>query len=162
MLSALLRCRRGELIVSVVQVSPEPSSALPSRITVTCTICPTLLAAQRVGEIVQIVNRLIAKLHEYVAGLESCLRRGRIRLHVAETHAVLDRRKIGNRAEIRPVTASAAVRRVTPVCGLFSGATATNCGAPRRASSSSATLAIDVQQSAASGALILSHVSEGL
>ena len=64
-------------------------------------------AAQRIGEVVQIMNRHGSKLDQHVAGLESCLGRRRSRLHVGEFHAVGLLSKIRDGAEARPVTAAA-------------------------------------------------------
>src|SRR5580704_27498 len=68
-------------------------------------------AAQRVGEIVQIVDRLIAKLYKDVAGLEPSLRRGRPRANVGKFDAVFLLPEIRDRAEIGAVSAATSTAR---------------------------------------------------
>src|ERR1039458_2924324 len=70
-----------------------------------------LTAAQRVGEIVQIVNRLAAELHQDVARFEACLCRRRSRPYFGEAHAVLHLAEVGNGTEVRPITSATAAHR---------------------------------------------------
>src|SRR5664280_3556951 len=71
-----------------------------------------LTAAQRVGEIVEVVNRLAAELHQDVARFESCLRRWRSRPYVGKAHAVFNLAEVRNGAEIRPVASATAAHRL--------------------------------------------------
>src|ERR1700680_3654234 len=64
-------------------------------------------AAERVGEVVQILDRLVAELDQNVSRFQSGLRRRRVWLHVGKFDAVFGLAKVGNGTEIWTVAASA-------------------------------------------------------
>src|SRR5580698_983160 len=66
------------------------------------------MGAERVGEVVEIVDGLVAELHEHVAGFESGFRGGGAGLHVSEFHAICFVAKIRNRSEVWAVALAAA------------------------------------------------------
>src|SRR5689334_13664094 len=65
-------------------------------------------AAQRVCEVVEIVNGLLGEIDEHVAGFEARLGGGRAGLNVAEAHAVFRLAEVGNRSEPGAVAATSA------------------------------------------------------
>ena len=74
-------------------------------------------ATQSVGEVVKILDGLVAELDQNVSRFQASLGCRRIRSHIGELHALFGLAEIRDRAEIRPVTAP------PPPAGGFSSAT---------------------------------------
>ncbi len=114
-------------------------------------------APQSIGKVVQILDGLIPELNEHVARFQSCFRRGRVRLHVRKLDAICILSKVRDRTEIGPIAAA------TATAGGLSSATTWNARRFRSAFANwTATLPTRSSNRAAEGALILSHVSDGL
>ena len=118
-------------------------------------------AAQRIGEIVQIMNRQGSKLDQHVAALEAGFGGWGTRLDVGEFHAVGFLSKIRDGAEPRAVAAAAPTRRgASGLVFRFTVSKATRSGAE---SIFTATSSIKSNSFAASGrGLILSQSVGGL
>src|SRR5271169_2635673 len=64
-------------------------------------------AAKGIGEIVKILDGLVTKSNQNVSGLQPGFCRWRPGLHIRKFYAIFGLTKIGDRAEIRPVAATA-------------------------------------------------------
>ena len=147
----------------LLRLTRKPSAALPSRMTVTSTTSPTLLARSASVKSYRLMMGLPPNCTSTSPALRPALAAGESGLHVAEAHAVFRLAEIGDRAEIGPVAATAA----TPLCDARVRIVVFDHGdesrPPRRPRQArSATLPTRSSRRAASGALILSQVSEGL
>ena len=69
---------------------------------------PGLLAAEGVGEVVQVLNGLAVEFHQDVAGLETGLGGGRAFADIGELYTVDALGEIGDGAEVRAVSCIAA------------------------------------------------------
>jgi len=72
-----------------------------------------LTLTQRIGEIIQVHDRLAAKLHQNITGLESGLGSGRASLHIAKAYAIFRLTEIRDRAEVRSVPTAPTTRGKT-------------------------------------------------
>src|SRR5262249_39745324 len=67
-------------------------------------------AAQGVGEVVKVLDRLIAEPYEDIARLQSGFFRRRTGFYVGKLHAVFNLAKVGNGTKVRTIAATAAAR----------------------------------------------------
>src|ERR1700724_1222829 len=67
---------------------------------------PGLMRPQRIGEIVEILNRGVSELDQDIARFQARFRSRRFRGDIGESHTTRGLCEVGSTAEVRPVAAS--------------------------------------------------------